>query len=100
MGIRKENRIPHEDDLKDGIVYDAYGRMQYHPEFHPNHGKVFSDEELEYLCVFYEGDQARNLSYAIGKTEHTIRSKMDQLRKRGLVEFYKNQYFQKLRDLT
>jgi len=21
------------------VTYDTYGRMQYHPDFHPNHGK-------------------------------------------------------------
>lgn len=73
----------------DDITYDKHGRMQYHPEFHFSHAKPFS-EELEYICKFYEVDHARTISFAIGRTEHTIRSKVDYLRKKGLFHYYKN----------
>ncbi|WP_338651641.1 DNA-entry nuclease [Lysinibacillus sp. Y5S-8] len=68
--------------IVDDITYDKHGRMQYHPEFHFSHGKPFSESELEYICKFYEVDHARTISFAIGRTEHTIRSKVDYLRKK------------------
>lgn len=71
--------------VKDDITYDKYGRMGYHPEFHFSHGKPFSESDLEYICKFYEVDQARTLSFTIGKTEHTIRTKVDFLKKMGCL---------------
>ena len=75
---------------EEGIQYDKLGRMKYHPEFHFAHGEPFSESDLEYICKFYEVDHSRTISFAIGKTEHTIRSKVNQLRKSGLFEHYKN----------
>jgi len=73
----------------DGITYDKQGRMSYNPEFHFAHGKPFTESDLEYICKFYEVDEARTISFAIGKTEHTIRSKVDLLRRKGLFEYYR-----------
>ncbi|MEK4700397.1 DNA-entry nuclease [Solibacillus sp. FSL R7-0668] len=72
------------------ITYDRFGRMQFHPDFHFSHGKSFTESDLEYICKFYEIDEIRTISFAIGKTEHTIRTKVFDLRKRGLYDFYKN----------
>ncbi|MEG0259890.1 MAG: DNA-entry nuclease [Lysinibacillus sp.] len=72
------------------ISYDNYGRMLYHPEFHFAHGKTFSESDLEYICKFYEVDHTRNIAFAIGKTEHTIRTKVSKLQKEGLFNYYKN----------
>lgn len=85
--------MPHpESDAIDGITYDSSNRMNYHPEFHFAHGKRFSQEDLEYLCTFYESDNARSLSFALGKTEHVCRCKYSSLKKAGLIEFYKKSY--------
>lgn len=72
------------------ITYDKQGRMNYHPEFHFNHGKPFEPVELEYLCKFYESDGAADISFALGRTESTLRSKVNSLKKNGLFEYYKN----------
>jgi len=72
------------------IEVDKYGRMVYHPDFHFKHKKKFTEEELEYICKYNEVDSARHLAFAIGKTEHTIRGKLSELRKKGLYEYYKN----------
>lgn len=87
---------PHPDDALDGITYDSSGRMSYHPDFHPNHGKPFSQEDLEYLCTFYGIDDARTLSFAMGKTEHVCRVKIAKLKAAGLVDYYRNSYKRKL----
>ncbi|WP_234352379.1 hypothetical protein [Vibrio harveyi] len=33
--------------------YDALGRMQYHPDFHPNHGLPWKTTEQKYLIERY-----------------------------------------------
>ncbi|MBO8172428.1 MAG: DNA-entry nuclease [Bacillaceae bacterium] len=78
------------------IEFDAHGRMKYHPDFHPNHGKPFTEEDLEYLCTFYEVDNKRSLSFAIGKTEHVCRTKYYELKRKGLVDYYKDRYKRKM----
>jgi hypothetical protein len=74
----------------EAIRYDRHGRMMYHPKFHPNHGKQFTQSDLEYLCKYYDCDHKQSLAFALGKTEHTIRSKVNQLKKCGLFDYYKN----------
>lgn len=72
------------------IEYDCRGRMKYHPDFHPNHGKRFTESDLEYLCKFYGIDGQKSVSLALGKTEMVINQKITSLRKRGLYDYYKN----------
>ncbi len=92
-----ESRPDPVSDAIEGITYDPYGRMQYHPEFHENHGKPFTEDDKEYLCMFYEIDNTRALSYAIGKTEVVLRAKYSILKRQGKVEFYRERFLQKLK---
>lgn len=78
------------DSVGEGIIFDRYGRMQYHPDFHPNHGVKMTEEELEYLCKFCEVDDWRTMAFALGRTEHTLRTKVNDLKKDGRFEYYKN----------
>ncbi|WP_176542109.1 DNA-entry nuclease [Bacillus wiedmannii] len=72
------------------IEYDNSGRMMYNENFHTNHGKPFTEEELEYLCKYYEVDDSQTISLALGRTENTIRFKISVLKKQGKYEYYKN----------
>jgi len=72
------------------IEYDNYGRMLYHPKYHPNQGKPFTESELEYICKFHEVDELRTISFAIGRTEVAINGKIMDLKRKGQYEFYKN----------
>ncbi|GIP14374.1 hypothetical protein J40TS1_00160 [Paenibacillus montaniterrae] len=92
LQFQPERKPIPEQDLIDGIQYDKQGRMVAHPDFHPNHGKPFSVDDLEYLCMFYETDNVRSLSYALGKSEHVIAVKYSRLKQEGLVEFYRDRY--------
>ena len=74
------------------VVYDAKGRMLYHPDFHFNHRKPMSIEEVEYLCYFFDTDDIRSLSFALGRTEVSLSLKYHQLLKEGKVEHYKARY--------
>jgi DNA-binding MarR family transcriptional regulator len=77
---------------EEGLRYDSMGRILYHPEFHPNHRKPFTAEELEYLCRFYEVDDSRTMAFALGRTESTVLAKVSELKKRGLYEYYKKRW--------
>lgn len=70
--------------------YDNCNRMKYNPEFHFSHGKPFSASDLEYICKFHEVDGPRKVGFAIGKTEQTVSAKLNELKKKGLYQFYKN----------
>lgn len=70
--------------------YDSNGRMCFNPDFHENHGKPFTLEDLEYLCKFWEHDDVRTIAFALGRTEATLFNMVKQLRQRGLFDFYKN----------
>ncbi|MFU1797485.1 DNA-entry nuclease [Paenibacillus azoreducens] len=95
----KGDLSPHpESDAIDGIQYDKQNRMVYHPDFHFSHSKPFSQEDLEYLCMFYEFDGARTMAFALGKTEHTLRVKYNRLKRAGLVEYYRKCYKARLGD--
>ena len=74
------------------VTYDRHNRMQYHPDFHFAHREPFTDEELEYLCKYYEIDHTRTLAFALGKTETTLRSKVNNLKKIGMYEVYKQRW--------
>lgn len=72
------------------VQFDKHGRMKYHPEFHPNNGKPFTESDLEYLCKYWEYDHTQSLAFALGRTEATVRTKVNYLKKIGLYEYYKN----------
>ncbi|QDX91118.1 DNA-entry nuclease (plasmid) [Brevibacillus laterosporus] len=70
--------------------------MQFHPDFHSNQGKPYTTEELEYLCRFYEHDHTRTIAFALGRTESTLRKKVDRLRQDGMFEYYERSWNRKL----
>ncbi|MBU5672675.1 DNA-entry nuclease [Paenibacillus brevis] len=76
--------------VEDGIAYNGLGMMLYDPEFHPNHGERFTEDELSYLCKFYKHDGRRSMSFALGKTERVVQNKYCDLLKKGLVDYYKS----------
>lgn len=87
---RQRRTEPDEEDLKDGISFDKIGRMRYHSEFHPQHGEPFSVSDLIYLCKFHKIDSARSLSFALGKTESTVMSRLSSMKKSGDYDIYRN----------
>lgn len=69
--------------------FDHKGRMKYNPEFHPNQGKHVTDEELEYICKFWEIDGQQSVAFALGRTETSIMNYWNKLNRAGLVGHYK-----------
>ncbi|MDF2650542.1 MAG: hypothetical protein K0Q73_6347 [Paenibacillus sp.] len=90
MGRARIRRGNPEDDLLDGISYDNFGRMEYHPVFHFNQGKPFKLDDLIYICKYHSIDEPRTLAFAIGKTEKSIATMISKLRKEGLYWNYRN----------
>ena len=74
------------------IQYDRQGRIKYNPDFHPNHGKQFTDEEKAYMCRWHEIDGRRSISYALGRTEGTIASMITTLKNKGKYDYYKRKW--------
>lgn len=74
----------------DGIEYTASNRrMRYNPEYHENHGKRFTEEDLAYMCAVYDSGTKRDIALALGRTESTVLAKAYELRKKGLFDKYK-----------
>ncbi len=67
------------------VTYDAYGRMRYHPDFHPNHGQAWKLSEQNYLIERYELDGPEQVSFALGRTIKTVMERACELRKQGLM---------------
>lgn len=68
------------------VEFDDYGRMKYNPELHPNQGKSWNVEDLNYLIEWLEIIGYEEMSLALGRSEITLRDKVFNLRKKGLME--------------
>ena len=62
--------------------YDRYGRMNFHPDFHANHGKKWTRDDIQYLIENYEIDGPEQTSFALERTIHTVMQKACDLRKK------------------
>lgn len=87
MSVKMCVPIPDE-----GIEYDQFGRLLYHPEFHTNQGQPFTTEDLVYLCKFYEVDGYKSVSLALGRTEKSVKQKVENLKKYNQFDYYKNKW--------
>lgn len=68
------------------IEYDKAGRMKYNPDLHPNQCKLWSKDDLDYLINWYSKIGIEEMSLALGRSEGTIATKVNMLRKKGLME--------------
>ncbi len=50
------------------ITYDRYGRMNYHPDFHANHGKPWSTTDQKFLIDNYELMGSEEISFSLERT--------------------------------
>lgn len=65
--------------------YDPFGRMRYHPAFHPNHKKPWTILDQKYLIENYVSDGPEEISFALGRTINTIMERVCALRKKGVM---------------
>jgi hypothetical protein len=66
-------------------TYDRYGRMQYHPAYHPNQKKTWMNADQKYLIENYVIDGPEAVSLALGRTIHTVMQRACQLRREGVM---------------
>ncbi|TKF97352.1 hypothetical protein, partial [Vibrio sp. F13] len=55
------------------------------PDYHPNHGLPWKTSEQKYLIDRYVVDGPEQVSFALGRTIHTIMAKAWELRKLGVM---------------
>jgi hypothetical protein len=76
--------------FKDGIEYTASNnRMRFNPEYHFNHGKRFTNEDLRYICSMWGSMPIQDIALAVGKTYSTVAAKVNTLKNIGLFEHYR-----------
>lgn len=68
------------------VTYDKYGRMNYHPEFHSNHGKPWTNQDTKYLIENYDKIGPEEISLTLERTIHTVMTRAYQLRKSGQMQ--------------
>ena len=65
------------------VEYDNAGRMKYNPDLHDRQGKLWDDDEKDYLINWYNIIGLEEMSLALGRTEGTIANKVNKLRSLG-----------------
>lgn len=67
------------------ITYDRYGRMNYHPDYHPNQKKDWLMTDIKFLIENYVSMGPEACSLALGRTIHTVMTRAYELRKSGAM---------------
>lgn len=70
--------------------YKSNHRMMYNPNFHENQYKPWSNEDLAYLVQMRPAMKWKDLCMALGRTQSTCMNKYYMLKKKGLIDYYKN----------
>ncbi|MEQ1636747.1 MAG: hypothetical protein ABL903_08635 [Methylococcales bacterium] len=64
--------------------YDNNGRIRFNPDIHVNHNKPWTTTDQKYLIENYDSLGPEEISFALGRTPHTIMERIYYLRKNGL----------------
>ncbi|AAU85065.1 hypothetical protein BCBBV1cgp18 [Bacillus phage BCASJ1c] len=64
-------------------------RMPYNPEYHENHRKPWTINDLIYMCSSWDGMRKADIAAALGRTHGTVLSKAAKLKASGEFEHYK-----------
>lgn len=92
MKTRRPRREVAIEDYETPYEFDAYGRIKYHKDYHPNNGRRWSYEDLAYLATFYEIDGRHSMALALGRTDSTVGDKYYELKAKGQLEAYQRFY--------
>jgi hypothetical protein len=80
------------------VVYDASGRMKFHPEYHGKQGTPWTTTDEKYLIENYETAGPEQVSLALERTINTVMGRACELRKAGrLVKPAKKTYSKRTR---
>lgn len=67
------------------VIYDKYGRMKYHSDFHSRHKKPWMTSEEKFLIENYASLGPEQVSFALERTIKTVMNRAAELRKKGLM---------------
>ncbi len=73
-------------ERSNGVTYDKYGRMNYHPEFHSKQKTHWTVADQKYLIENYELFGPEQISLALERTIHTVMTRAYELRKQGAMK--------------
>lgn len=65
------------------ITYDRHGRMQYHPDYHHNHKKTWTNFDEKYLIENYSVIGPELTALGLGRTIGVVMTRAYELRKEG-----------------
>jgi len=65
------------------VTYDKYGRMNYHPDYHDKNKQPWMAADQKFLIDNYYLMGPEQVSFALGRTIHTIMTRAYKLRKSG-----------------
>lgn len=71
------------------VEYDKHGRMKSHPVLHPNQGKRWSKDDLQYLQRWYGLISPEQVALSLGRTAMSVGQKATELRKHGTMKIAK-----------
>lgn len=63
--------------------------MRFNPEYHDNHGKPFSRDDLIYMCCMWDSMKKADIAAALGKTHGAVLTKAYLLRKKRSFNYYR-----------
>lgn len=69
--------------MNQDVQYDSLGRMRYHPEYHGQHKKPWTNKEEQYLIEHYVSHGPEAVSLALERTINTVMDRACALRKAG-----------------
>lgn len=65
------------------VCYDRYGRMRYHPSYHPRQKTPWTTSDEAYLIAHYVAQGPEHVSLALGRTIQTVMTRAWELRQQG-----------------
>lgn len=65
------------------ILYDGYGRMKYHPDYHARHGQAWTTTEEKYLIENYAALGPETVALGLERTIGVVMTRAYALRKEG-----------------
>lgn len=82
-------------------TYSRSGRMQYHPEYHPNHAKPWTTADEKYLIDYYDKIGPEQVSLDLGRTIGTVMERACRLRSAAvMVKPAKRVYTKRTRSIS
>lgn len=80
------------------VVYDRFGRMRYHPDYHARHLAPWTTADEKFLVENYMTQGAEHCSLALERTIQTVMQRVCVMRKAGrMARPAKQPYFKRVR---